>query len=515
LTSIPHTMNAPTAGRVPGMAVAVLNTVGLACAVVERATHRVVWMSDRLSMLSGLVPADVVGATVDSTLLDPSSAALATGCWADGPDGPGAVTFQGSLTAADGAVPVAWTVSPLAEESANEHVLLVAVDQRHEAPLSAVFSQVATNWASGVPVLGTDLEGRVTCCSTAMEEFLGRDAEGLLGRTLPRELFDKDRLAERRRMRQSGEGERIDWPVVRPDGTLVVTSVDVRPVSDATGRRVGYLAWALDVTEERLTRDLLVSALDKEREATLRLAELDATRNDFIATASHELRTPVTSIRGYAELMADGDGSLSPREAMFTEAILRNADRLCTLADDLLVLCRMDAEPETLNRAALDVRETVESCTRSARNRGAALDVRLDLPPVPVVVDGDAGALGRVLDHLLGNAVKFTEAGSITCTLRTDDGHAVIEVADTGIGIPEHEQAALFTRFHRSSDAQARALPGSGLGLAVARTLVEAHGGEIALRSAPGVGTTVTVRLPLRSQLHQDGPEVRPHRSAG
>ena len=524
LTSFPAAASpAPCA---PELAVSVLETVGLACAVVERDTQRVVWWSDALRLLSGLESEQVVHRALGATLLDPVSAAFATGCCPAGVDQAGAVTFRGTLATVDRTVPVAWTVSALAGDPAGRHVLLVAVDQRREAPRSVVLAHVAANGVD-VPVLGTDLDGRVTYCSRAMERLLGRGATELLSHPLPLTVVDGEQLRTRaghvdreiglelfllhpdryasdeqpaeHQRRLNPEEEGVDWTVVRPDGSTVVASVHVQPVSDASGTRIGYLAWAIDVTEERRSRSLLVKALDKEREAAQRLAELDATRNDFVATTSHELRTPVTSIRGYAELMADGVGSLSSRDAMFVEAILRNADRLCALADDLLVLSDMDAGSGALDLRLLDLRDVVEACAESARSRGlsSAVTVAVDVPDQPLTVDGDPCALDRVVDHLVRNAVKFTDVGTVTCTLREEDGTAVLEVADTGVGIPEHEQPSLFTRFYRTAEAHQRAIPGSGLGLSVAHTLVEAHHGELTLRSAPGEGTTVTVRLPL------------------
>jgi signal transduction histidine kinase len=542
-------MSSPTTSPASGvaasaLAVAVLDTVGLACAVVARDTGRIAWSSQALEALTGFARADVEGKPAVGSLLDDAAAAFVASCGLADAGTTGPVTFDGELLTRDGTAPVAWTVAPLSEQPYRDtHLLLVAGDRRVRPVTPVIFSHVATTM-TGVPVLATDTSGRVTYCNAGMEGLLGRTALELLGEVLPLEAFDAeqlrqraagagvpvghelfvtdprrferrgdrsvdlgvldrrspgDELVERRRHRGPWDDERCDWTVVQPDGTRVVASVLVRRMSDSAGRHVGYLAWAIDVTAERRTHDLLLSALDKEREATRRLAEVDAVRNDFVATASHELRTPVTSIRGYAELMADGGAELSPRGAMYVEAILRNADRLCALADDLLVLSSLDAENPSLESTVLDLRQVVHVGADTVQGSGlpATVELRVDVPSSPVDVVGDDRALHRALGHVLGNAVKFTESGSVECTLREEDDHAVLEVVDTGIGIPEEEQPALFTRFFRTSAAQLRAVPGSGLGLSVVRSLVLAHGGEVTLASRPGHGTRVTVRLPL------------------
>ena len=546
-------------GAASDLAVAVLDTVGLACAVVEQRSGRVAWVSRALETLAGTAREDVEGRLAAGSLLDDAAAAFVAGAAVlrSGQSGP--LTFDGELLTGDGApVPVAWTVSPLSEEPyRGTHLLLVAGDRRPTPVTPVMFSHVATTM-TGVPVVATDTAGRVTYCNSGMERLLGRTADELLGKALPLDLFDRDQLEERsaaagvcvspalfaldprtfdrrggdrsldlgeldrrspgdhlatrRRQRGSWDDERCDWTIVAPDGDRVV-SVLVRGMSDTAGRHVGYLSWAIDVTQERRTHDLLLSALDKEREAARRLAELDATRSDFVATASHELRTPVTSIRGYAEMMADGGTALAPRDAMFVEAILRNADRLCALADDLLVLCSLDAETEELEAGPLDLRDVVAAteCRLRTGGRAGSLELRVDVPDAPVEVNGDNRALERALGHLLDNAVKFTEVGSVTCTLREEGGRAVVEVVDTGIGIPEDEQQALFTPFFRASAAHLRAVPGSGLGLSVVRSLVDAHGGEVTLDSTPAVGTRVTVTLPLAAG--EEGSETRPLRS--
>jgi signal transduction histidine kinase/HAMP domain-containing protein len=240
--------------------------------------------------------------------------------------------------------------------------------------------------------------------------------------------------------------------------------------------------------------------LEREREMVHRLRELDQAKSDFVASVSHELRTPLTSIRGYVEMLRDGDaGEIQPDQEHMLEVVQRNADRLLGLIEDLLTLSRIEsgAFRVALSPVALDdiVRATLEELRPPASERGVTLvaDVAKDVP----VVLGDSAQLERVLLNLLSNAIKFTiDRGRVVVRVRPSGEAVELEVEDEGIGIPEAEQGHLFSRFFRSSTSQERAIQGTGLGLTIVKSIVEHHGGEISVRSRPGVGTTFTVRLP-------------------
>ncbi|GAA3341124.1 hypothetical protein GCM10020358_31290 [Amorphoplanes nipponensis] len=228
------------------------------------------------------------------------------------------------------------------------------------------------------------------------------------------------------------------------------------------------------------------------------LRGLDERKDAFVATVTHELRTPLTSILGYTEMLADGDGGeLSPTQRRGVTAILRNAHRLHETIADLLVLNRAnDAVGATATRVDL---AAVTAALHAefepvARGRGLTLTGRAD----QVFVDGDARQLDRALRNLLGNAVKFTEAGgAITYRLRGTGGTAVLTVTDTGIGIPEADLAGLFTPFHRAANAMDQAVQGTGLGLAIVRAILAEHGGTVTVESRLGAGSTFTVTLPV------------------
>jgi signal transduction histidine kinase len=197
-------------------------------------------------------------------------------------------------------------------------------------------------------------------------------------------------------------------------------------------------------------------------------------------------------------LLADEEEALSPAGRRYVDAIRRSNARLQDAVEDLLLVAEIEADrlelrPEPTDLAEL-ARAAVEAALPAAADHGIALRLDVDgrLP-----LDGDADRLRQVLDNLVSNALKFTPAGgSVTLSARNGSGPLRVEVSDTGIGIPQDELGQLFSRFYRASTATRRAIPGTGVGLVIARAIVEAHGGTISLESSEGEGTRVTVTLP-------------------
>ena len=238
-----------------------------------------------------------------------------------------------------------------------------------------------------------------------------------------------------------------------------------------------------------------------EERLVAELKSLDAAKTSFLASASHDLRSPLTSIVGYVEILADEDEApLLPSQARMLDAVDRNARRLITLIENMLTTAKIEMGGFTTRRRPVDLAGLVTAAADVIRPAAAAggLDLEVSCPPSGLIVDGDAEQLDRVLVNLLSNAVKYTpKGGQVRTALVCEGDSAVLTVADTGIGIPAQDQAALFTRFFRASNAVAGAVPGSGLGMSIARTIVANHEGDISVASAEGAGTTVTVRIAL------------------
>jgi len=261
--------------------------------------------------------------------------------------------------------------------------------------------------------------------------------------------------------------------LTRPDGELL-------KMLDALGAPIGHF-------------------LERKRAES----EADRLKDHFISLVSHELRTPLSSVLGYLELLEREDvGPLTADQRRCLATIGRNSNRLLRLVGDLLLVAQLEAgaiplEVEPVSLAGLGS-EALENARPGAHARG--IDLRLEISGEPIV-HGDRGRLAQVLDNLISNAVKFTgKGGHATLRVASRDARAVVEVADSGVGIPPEIGDELFRPFYRTESARELAIQGSGLGLAISKALVEAHGGSIRCHSAEGVGSTFTVELPLAAQ---------------
>jgi signal transduction histidine kinase len=244
------------------------------------------------------------------------------------------------------------------------------------------------------------------------------------------------------------------------------------------------------------------SPVEHGRIWTLRVISADRVlfrlRDAFVSTVSLVLRTPLTSISGFLEMLEDEQDRLGEPGRSYLDVIRRGTERLHALVEDLLLIAQIEARRVELALTTVDLEQlavrAVEAARPAANEKGISLELAADSPP-PVLAD--AQRVIQVIDNLLSNAVKFTpQGGSVRVSVGADDTGSRLVVADTGIGIPAGEQKQVFSRFFRSSTATQRAIPGTGLGLAICHALVEQHGGTIAFSSSEGLGTEVAVTLP-------------------
>lgn len=260
------------------------------------------------------------------------------------------------------------------------------------------------------------------------------------------------------------------------------------------------------LTNARSALDSAEAGAEAARATTTTLQlryDLERQRQDFLSTTSHELRTPITIIAGYSELLADGD--LSPESGAWVDAIRRNTSRLATMLDDLLAFSRTQAEqPRPIEVTASDLVTTaVGRHLEAATARALALTIE---PIADLVVVADRDDAIRALGNLISNAVKFTpEGGSIRIETADVAGDVMITVSDTGPGIGPDGLAQAFDPFYRGEQSEARAMPGTGLGLPIARTLARRNGGEVMLVSLPGLGTRATLLLPRAGASSEGG----------
>ncbi len=232
---------------------------------------------------------------------------------------------------------------------------------------------------------------------------------------------------------------------------------------------------------------------------TTELRRLERLRQEFAANVSHELKTPLSVIRACVETLIDGAKDDAEARDRFLKQIDEQAGRLNALILDLLNLARIESGAELFEFGRIPVGAMVAAVVERHRARAAARRQTLNLAegPADLAVWADEEAVDQILDNLLDNAVKYTpEGGRVTVGWRGEDGQVAVEVADTGVGIPDADLARVFERFYRVDKARSREVGGTGLGLSIVKHLVQAMNGSVRAASRVGQGTTFTVRLP-------------------
>lgn len=314
------------------------------------------------------------------------------------------------------------------------------------------------------------------------EELLGRPIEVLIPqRFRPDHLQHRGDYAAQAGARPMGAG--LELYAMRRDGQEFPVEISLSPLDTPQGRF--FSAAIRDVSERK--------AIEQASERM---------RDELIATVSHELRTPLTSILGYTEILVDmGDEAVSEQAAQLLEIVRRNAERELRLVEDLLTLAFLGASALTVDPTPTDLGPLARSVREDLAAQAAEAGVMLTCIGLRTLwVDGDQGRLTQVVTNLVINAIKFTPAGGrVEVRLLSDGRHALLEVADDGVGLSPEEVPQVFDRLYRAPGAVNGQVPGAGLGLPIVKGIVEAHAGEIGVESRPGHGTTVTVSLPLAS----------------
>ena len=329
---------------------------------------------------------------------------------------------------------------------------------------------------SGLLMFGR--EGAVNLVNGVFEKTFGFSKEELIGRTyktigLPADI---ENLIEAVFMT-----EQVHEKQVRLDagGLFSYMGVYGAPVIGHHGNWLGIVVVMHDITK---------------------LIKLEEVRKDFVANVSHELRTPITSIKGFTETLLDGAMNEPVIMKEFLEIIQKESDRLHLLIDDLLELSAMERESFSLQFSQINLKEVINDAMTivSGNLERKKMNFVLDIPD-QIIIEGDAGRLIQVMVNLLSNAINYSkEQTKITVTVKMTAHDALIKVQDEGIGIEQSELTRLFERFYRVDRARSRESGGTGLGLAIVKHLVEAHSGTVELESTIGIGTTISIQVPLR-----------------
>ncbi len=351
-------------------------------------------------------------------------------------------------------------------------------------------SAILRSMVEGVGVI--DARERLVFSNRAFSEILGLDSTAIEGRPVIEVVRNSDLLSLIRRALRGEEGLGTDVTIgiVQPR-TFSVTATPVQALETAASSGSSAV---VDAAAEKPSGAVVVLHDVTE------LRRLERVRQDFVANVSHEFKTPLTAIQGFAETLLSGAISDPKNNRRFIEIIRDHATRLARLTDDLLKLARIEAGKLDLEFYPVGIPELIERCSETtllkASRKHIALEI--DVPPALPDVRGDPALLRDVLQNLLDNAVQYTSAGGhIRVSAAVDTREAIITVADTGIGIPLADQERIFERFYRVDVARSREAGGTGLGLSIARHIVEAHGGRLWVESEVGAGSKFFFSIPL------------------
>ena len=241
---------------------------------------------------------------------------------------------------------------------------------------------------------------------------------------------------------------------------------------------------------------------EREKRTIQKLKEVDKMKADFVASVSHELRSPLTTIKGYLDLVIEGEGGpVTETQSEFLSIVDQSSTRLLNLINDLLMVAKIESDSLHINKELLSVNDLLESVTKGMLPETKKKKLKLALRVVKnsPVIDGDFDRLEQVIVNFISNAIKFTEAGgSIELFDTIKENKVVIGVKDTGIGISAEDKKKLFDKFFRSDDAIIKNIKGTGLGLAIAKGIVEQHKGKVWVESTPGKGSTFYFSLPIK-----------------
>jgi PAS domain S-box-containing protein len=389
---------------------------------------------------------------------------------------------------------VSLTMSPIRLDDVvigvSKIVRDITMTKRHEREALRLAAIVSS---SDDAIVGKDLNGAIQSWNRGAEKMFGYTAGEAIGRNITI-IIPEDRLDEETtvlsRIRAGMPVEHFETIRRRKDGTLLNISLTVSPIRDASGRVVGASKIARDVTAQRRLQD--------QAEQSSRM------KDEFLAVLSHELRTPLNTVLGYARMLRRDEHRMTGEVyERALDALERNAETLTRLVNDVLDTSRSVTGTLRLAMETCPIDEVVSDAVETVRPGADAKGVALHLQLDPgIAVFGDRDRIQQVVWNLLSNAIKFTSSGGRVTVRGRRTGAAVeIVVSDTGIGIAPGDLPYVFQRFWQAHTGVSREYGGLGIGLALARHLVELHGGSIAAESAgPGQGATFTVTLPSASE---------------
>jgi PAS domain S-box-containing protein len=328
----------------------------------------------------------------------------------------------------------------------------------------------------GEGVIVIDLDHKVLLVNAAAEAMLDVHHADVIGKNgdsvLPLKKTELERIL------QTASGVKPSPPLVKKHRDKVL-SILINQIPDECGQPFGVVSLLRDITEQ---------------------AAVEAVKTEFISVVSHELRTPLTPIKGYIDLILEGDaGELTEEQRDYLKIVEVNTDRLVALVNDLLDISRIEAGKIDLEVKPFAIEEVIQDVVAVHRKQidSRGLSLTVSLPPRLPWVKADKARITQVLNNLISNAYKYTFSGGITVSAIPDGEYLEVTVSDTGVGISKEDLKKLFTKFFRVKNPATRETSGTGLGLAITKSIIEKHEGEIWVESRPGKGSAFHFTLPL------------------
>ena len=387
------------------------------------------------------------------------------------------------------------------------------------SPFDVAIHLAAIIASSDDAIVSKTLEGVIMSWNPGAQRIFGYTPDEAIGQNI-RLIIPPDRWSEEDEvLARIRRGERIDhFETIRraKDGHLLNISLTVSPVKDKTGKIVGASKVARDITERKRAEEERERLLALEKESRREAEEASRLKDEFLAVVSHELRSPLNAITGWASLLMMRELDDQTRHAI--ETILRNAQTQTKLIADLLDVSRIVSGQLRLNVRPLQLVSVIEAAIEVVQPSADAKSIRIEtaLDPTTGSIAGDPDRLQQIFWNLLSNAVKFTQnGGRVHVRVQRTDAHVEIVVSDTGRGIDAKLLPYVFDRFRQGDSSTTREHGGLGLGLAIVRHLVELHGGVVSAHSeGAGQGAEFTIQLPILARS-QESVETLARRRAG
>ena len=365
----------------------------------------------------------------------------------------------------------------------------------HHAPGSEV--PATAQWLAAIvessedAIISETLDGIITSWNKGASKIFGYSREEILGRPISTIIPQALRQEEIHLLRKVSRGEKIEsyeTTRVTKSGKHIDISLTLSPVKDKNGLIIGASKISRDITEQ-------VCLKQKLEEYAQMLAEMLKHKDEFIALASHELKTPATTIKGYLQIIEEEIAQADHK--MYLQKTLRQVDKLTGLISDMLDVTKMQNGKLKMNFSKFDISQLLADCTEGIREREIKHTIKINNSfAEPVLIMADKKRIGQVLDVLLTNAIKYSpHADNIVINSRVDSNAIVVSVQDFGPGIPTDKLEKIFTRFYRIDRTDFSS--GLGIGLYIAKEIITEHSGEIWVESEEGKGATFFVTIPL------------------